>query len=217
MITVFLADDHAIIRDGLKVFLEMQPSIHVIGEANNGRDAVDQVCRLTPDVVVMDISMPEINGIEATRKIIQSCPQVQVIILSMLGTSEHVFQALQAGANGYLLKDSASRDVVDAVLTVASGKRYFSQPITDTIVGDYLLVRESAQEVNSLESLSAREREILTLVVKGNSSAEIGRILFLSPKSVETYRSRMMKKLNVSDLASLIRYAIQHGIDGENT
>lgn len=215
MIRVFLADDHAIIRDGLKVFLEMQPSIQVIGEASNGRDAVDQVCQLTPDVVVMDISMPEINGIEATRKITQSCPQVQVIILSMLGTPEHVFQALQAGAKGYLLKDSASRDVVDAVLTVASGKRYFSQPITDTIIGDYLQVRESTQEANPLEYLSEREREILTLVVKGNTSAEIGRILYLSPKSVETYRSRMMKKLNISDLASLIRFAIQHGIGGD--
>ncbi len=215
MIRVFLADDHAIIRDGLKVFLEMQPSIQVIGEASNGRDAVDQVCQLTPDVVVMDISMPEINGIEATRKITQSCPQVQVIILSMLGTPEHVFQALQAGAKGYLLKDSASRDVVDAVLTVASGKRYFSQPITDTIIGDYLQVRESTQEANPLEYLSEREREILTLVVKGNTSAEIGRILYLSPKSVETYRSRMMKKLNISDLAGLIRFAIQHGIGGD--
>lgn len=217
MISVFLADDHAIIRDGLKVFLEMQPGIEVVGEANNGREAVEAVCRLVPDVVVMDISMPEINGIEATRKITQSCPQVQVIILSMLGTSEHVFQALQAGAKGYLLKDSASRDVVDAVLTVAAGKRYFSQPITDTIIGDYLQARESAQEANPFECLSEREMEVLTYVVKGKPSAEIGRILYLSPKSVETYRSRMMKKLNVSDLASLIRLAIQNGIGGADT
>lgn len=217
MIKVFLADDHAIIRDGLKVFLEMQPGIEVIGEASNGREAVDMVCLKAPDVVVMDISMPEINGIEATRKITQSCPQVQVIILSMLGTSEHVFQALQAGAKGYLLKDSASRDVVEAVLTVASGKRYFSQPITDTIVGDYIQVRASAKEANPLDSLSDREKEILTYVVKGKSSAEIGRILYLSPKSVETYRSRMMKKLNVSDIASLVRFAIEKGIGGEES
>lgn len=212
MIRVFLADDHAVIRDGLKVYLEMQPGIEVIGEANNGRDAVDQVSVLVPDVVVMDISMPELNGIEATRKITQLNAEIKVIILSMLGTSEHVFQALQAGAKGYLLKDSATRDVVDAVLTVASGRRYLSDPITNTLVTAYLQQHDSPQEKSVLDDLSQREQEILPLVLDGKSSVEIGKLLFLSPKSVETYRSRILHKLGVKDMTGLIKFAIQHDL-----
>lgn len=212
MIKVLLADDHTIIRDGLKVYLEMQSEIQVVGEASNGSEAVEKACQLEPDVVVMDISMPELNGIEATKKIIQNCPQTRVIILSMLGTPEHVFKALQAGALGYLLKESASRDVVDAVFSVYAGKRYLSEPITNILVSDYLLIHGSENVQDPLESLSQREREILLLVVEGKSSAEIGKMLYLSPKTVETYRSRMMKKLGVSDLAGLVKYALQHGL-----
>ncbi|UCD97831.1 MAG: response regulator transcription factor [Chloroflexota bacterium] len=212
MIKVVLADDHATLRDGLKVILEMEPNIEIIGEASNGREAVDQVSRLEPDVVVMDISMPELTGIEATRKITQNCPNTGIIILSMHSTAEHVFQALQAGARGYLLKDSASRDVVDAVLTVASGKRYLSEPVTNTLVTDYLQQHDALQEKSVLESLSQREREILPLVLEGKSSVEIGKLLFLSPKSVETYRSRIMHKLEVKDMISLVKFAVQHNL-----
>ena len=212
MIKVFLTDDHAIIRDGLKVFLEMQPSIEVIGEASSGVEAVAQVCDLKPDVVVMDISMPDLNGIEATRLILQRCPETKIIILSMLGNSEHVFQALQAGARGYLLKDSATRDVVDAVLTVASGKRYLSETITDTMVTNYIDQHDVPQQKSILENLSQREQEILPLVLEGKTSVEIGKLLFLSPKSVETYRSRILQKLGVKDKTSLMKFAIQHGL-----
>ncbi len=212
MIKVFLADDHAIIRDGLKVILEMQPGIEVIGEANNGHEAVDQVCELAPDVVVMDISMPDINGIEATRQITLLCPETKIIIFSMLGNSEHVFQALKAGARGYLLKDSATSNVVDAVLTVASGKRYFSEPITNTLVTNYIQQHDVPQEKSVLDNLSKREQEILPLVLEGKTSVEIGKLLFLSPKSVETYRSRILQKLGVKDKTSLIKLAIQHGL-----
>jgi DNA-binding NarL/FixJ family response regulator len=216
VITVFLADDHTIISDGLRVLLEMNFDIKVVGTATNGRDAVEQVCAIEPDVVVMDISMPELNGIEATRKICQLCPQTKVIILSMLGTSTHIYQALSAGAQGYLLKNSAGEEIVNAVVAVHAGKRYLSEAITETMVSGYLEKHEAYPEKSPFESLSQREREILDHVVDGKSSAEIGKILFLSTKTVETYRSRLMQKLGVKDAASLIKFAIQHNLTQAN-
>ncbi len=211
-VKVLIADDHAVVRDGLRALLEADPEITVVGDASDGRQAVSQVLALNPDVVIMDISMPDVNGIEATRLLLERNPQLKVIILSILGTTEHVFRALQAGARGYLLKESAGREVVEAVLAVAQGKRYLSQPISDTLVTDYVRQRELAAEKSPLETLSAREREILKLVLEGKSSAEIGKQLFLSAKTVETYRSRMMRKLGVSDLPGLVKFAIQHGL-----
>ncbi len=211
-IKVFIADDHTVVRDGLRALLEAQPEITVVGDASDGRQAVSQVMALNPDVVIMDINMPELNGIDATHQILEHSSKVGVIILSILGTTEHVFRALQAGARGYLLKESAGREVVDAVLAVASGKRYLSQPITETLVVDYVRQREQAQEKTPLDALSPREREILKLVLEGKSSAEIGKQLFLSAKTVETYRSRMMRKLGISDLPGLVKFAIQHGL-----
>ena len=210
-ISVVLADDHTIVRDGLRALLEADPEIRVVGNAADGRQVVSQVQELQPDVVIMDISMPELNGIDATRKILQSSPQVRVIILSMLGTADHVFHALQAGARGYLLKESAGREVMDAVQTVYAGEMYFSRPITQTLVNDYLQQRDETQK-GSLETLSLREHEILCLVVEGKTSAAIGKSLNLSPKTVESYRSRMMQKLGVSDMAELIKFAIKHGM-----
>jgi DNA-binding NarL/FixJ family response regulator len=212
MIKVLLVDDHTVIRDGLRVILEMNPEIQVVGEATDGEMAVNLVCELKPDIVVMDISMPKMNGIDAARQIGALCPKVKVIILSMLGTSEHVFQALRAGAQGYLLKNSAGKEIAAAVVAVEQGKRYLSEQITNTLVGDYLEVREMAQDKSPLESLSQREREIMILVVQGKSSAEIGKSLFLSPKTVETYRSRLMQKLDVKDLAGLIKFALQNDL-----
>lgn len=209
---VFIADDHAVVRDGLRALLEAHPDITVVGDASDGRQAVSQVMALNPNVVIMDISMPEVNGIDATRQILEFNPQVNVIILSMLGTTEHVFRALQVGVKGYLLKESAGREVVDAVLAVAAGKRYLSQPITDTLVADYVHQREQFPEKTLVDTLSPREREILKLVLEGKSSAEIGKLLFLSAKTVDTYRSRMMRKLGVSDLQGLVKFAIQHGL-----
>jgi DNA-binding NarL/FixJ family response regulator len=208
-IKVLLADDHTIVRDGLCALLEADPAIRVVGNAANGRQAIDQIEELQPDVVVMDISMPELNGIEATRKIQAISPQVRVIILSMLGTADHVFHALQAGARGYLLKESAGREVTEAVKAVFAGELYFSTPITHTIVSDYMQQREDAPK-NSLATLSLRENEILCLVVDGKTSAEIGLQLHLSPKTVESYRSRMMQKLGVADITQLVKFAIKN-------
>jgi DNA-binding NarL/FixJ family response regulator len=211
-ITVFLADDHAVVRDGLRFLLEAQPDIQVIGHAANGRDAVREVARLCPDVVVMDVGMPELNGIEATREIGQSCPSAKVIILSMYSASEFIIRALQAGARGYLLKESAGVAVADAVRAVHAGRRYLSQRIADDVVDSFARQRQVDDSADSLARLSARELEVLQLVVEGRSTAEIAGILFLSPKTVNTYRSRLMSKLGIEDLASLVKFAIQHGL-----
>jgi DNA-binding NarL/FixJ family response regulator len=211
-ITVFLADDHAVVRDGLRLLLEAQPDIAIVGDAANGRDAVRQVAQLRPDVVIMDIAMPELNGIEAARQIREVCPTAQVMILSMHSTSEHIFRALQAGVHGYLLKESAGVEVVNAVRAVYAGQRYLSQKISDRVLDDYVRQREVVEAQSPLARLSSREREVLQLVVEGKSSAEISDTLSLSPNTVDTYRSRLMRKLGVSDLPGLVKFAIQHGL-----
>jgi DNA-binding NarL/FixJ family response regulator len=211
-ITVFLADDHAVVRDGLRFLLEAQPDIEVIGDAANGREAVRRVIQLCPDVVVMDIAMPELNGIEAAWQIRDMCPSTQTVVLSMHSTTEHVFRALQAGVHGYLLKESAGTEVVNAVRAVHAGHRYLTEKISDRLIDDYVRQRHAPEARSPLARLSPREREVLQLVVEGRSSAEIAGILFLSPKTVETYRSRLMRKLGIGDLPGLVKFAIQHGL-----
>lgn len=211
-ITVFLVDDHTVVRDGLRLLLEEQGDIKVIGGAANGREAVRQVKRLCPDVVIMDIAMPELNGIEATRQIRKACPLAQIIVLSMHHTNEHIFRALQAGARGYLLKESAGIEVLNAIRTVHAGHRYLSQNISDTVIDNYIRQREISETMSPLARLSPREREVLQLVVEGKSSAEIASALSLSHKTVETYRSRLMRKLDISDLPGLVKFAIQRGV-----
>ena len=211
-ITVFLADDHAVVRDGLRAILETQGDIRVVGQAADGREAVRQVQHLCPDIVVMDIAMPELNGIDATQQIREACPTTRIVILSVHATTEHIFRALRAGAKGYLLKESAGQEVADAVRAVHAGRRYLGLQITERVIDDYVLQRQVDEGRSPLERLSAREREILQLVVEGNSSAEIAEILRISPKTVETYRSRLMHKLGLGDLPSLVKFAIQHGL-----
>lgn len=211
-IRVFLADDHAIVREGLRLILEAEGDIKVVGEAGDGRKAVREVQQHCPDVVVMDIAMPELNGIEATHQIREACPSAQVIILSVYSTAEHLVRSLEAGARGYLLKESAGQEVVKALRTVHAGRRYFCQSISEKVVDDYMAQRQGVVEKSPLERLSNREREILQLVVEGKSSAEIAAILYLSPKTVETYRSRLMQKLEIHDLPGLVKFAIQHGL-----
>lgn len=209
MIRLILADDHAVVRDGLRVLLEAQSDLSVVGDVANGREAVRLVSQLHPDVAVMDIAMPELNGIEPTQQIHDASTATQVLILSMHSTTEHVFRALQAGARGYLLKDSAGAEVVHAVRAVHAGRRYLSPKIASTVIDDYISERN---RVSPLDSLSRRERQILQLVADGKSSAEAAALLFLSPKTVDTYRSRMMQKLGIADLPSLVKFAIQHGV-----
>jgi DNA-binding NarL/FixJ family response regulator len=206
--TVFVADDHAVLRDGLATLLAAQPDMEVVGTAANGREAVVEVVRLAPRVAIIDISMPELDGIEAARQILTANPNIHVMILSMHAGAQHVFHALEAGVRGYLLKESASREVIEAVRIVQAGRRYLSPRVAE-IVAQGVTDRSG---VSPLSSLSQREREILKLVADGHSSAEIGTLLHLSPKTVDTYRSRMMQKLHVTDLAGVIKLAIQHGL-----
>jgi DNA-binding NarL/FixJ family response regulator len=211
-IPVLLADDHAVVRDGLRLVLEGQEDISVLACVADGREAIRKVQQLSPKVVVMDIAMPGLNGIDATARIREVSPSTKVLILSMHSTSEHIYRAFQAGACGYLLKESAGKEVVEAVRAVHSGQRYLSQKIASIVIDYTLQAGEEMPPRSPLERLSPREREILQLVVEGKSSAEIGEIVYLSRKTVETYRSRMMAKLGVGDLPSLVRLAIEHGL-----
>lgn len=204
-IKVLIADDHAIVRDGLSALLRSRRAIEVIDHAVNGLEVIEKAISLRPDVIIMDISMPELNGIAAVKRILEGFPDARIIMLSILGDPEHIFQALQAGAAGYLLKETAGNEVIDAVLAVFSGRIYLSQPVMQTLITDYLFHRGLSDKQNPFDQLSYREREVLQWVMEGKTSSEIAKILFLSPKTVDTYRSRIMKKLNVPELPSLIK------------
>ena len=203
---ILLADDHAVMREGLAALLA-GAGIDVIGAAENGREALRLARELTPDVVIMDVSMPDLNGIEAARQIHVRVPGVRIVMLSMHANLEHVHQALAAGADGYVLKESAATEVVAAVRAVAAGRRYLSPAIASAMAD-----AGGAAARSPLESLSTRERQVLQLVVEGQSSAKIAGIVHLSPKTVETYRSRLMKKLGAADVTALVKFAVQHGL-----
>jgi DNA-binding NarL/FixJ family response regulator len=207
--TILLADDHAMVRDGLRALLEMSAEFEVIGVASSGREAVDQACALQPDIVIMDIAMPEMDGIEATRRIVQKCTGINVLILSMFMSAEHAFRALHAGAQGYVLKESAGEEVVEAIRKLRAGQRYLSHRITDTLVDEYL---HHGGIISPLDSLSLREREVLQQVVEGRTNAAIAQSLSLSQKTVETYRARILQKLKLKDTVDLVKFAMRHGL-----
>ncbi|MBI5633342.1 MAG: response regulator transcription factor [Nitrospirae bacterium] len=207
---VFIADDHGIIRSGLKTLIESQQDMVVIGEADNGVDAVTRVIELRPDVVIMDISMPRLNGTEATKQISDALPEIKVVILSMHHTDEHVFRAMKAGARGYILKESAGPEVVNAVRAVMAGDYFFGNGVQEPPADHH---RRGWQRSKSpIESLSSREREVLQLVAEGRTSIEIANMLSISQKSVETYRSRLMQKLGIENVAALVKFAVAHGL-----
>jgi DNA-binding NarL/FixJ family response regulator len=208
-IKVLLADDHSILRDGVAALLEAQEGITVVAHAQDGREAVRKAAVHKPDVAVMDIVMPELDGIEATRELQRLSPTTRVVILSMYSTTEHIFRALQAGAKGYLLKESAGAELVAAVRSVHAGRRFLSQKITESVVDDY--IRQHVP-TDPLGTLSRREHQILQLVAGGKSTADIATSLFLSPKTVDTYRSRLMQKLGIDNVAGLVKFAIACGL-----
>ena len=211
-ISVILADDHQMFREGLRMLLELQPDIMVVGQAADGREAVRMAKAIKPHTVLMDIFMPELNGIEATAQIKEFNQDIKVIILSMYATPEHVYQSFKAGADGYLLKDGAGSEVAKAIRAVHVGKRYLCGNMSTFIIQDYVKSRDKSDENNPLRLLSMREREVLQLVVEGKHSKKISEILNLAPTTVETYRYRLMQKLGLSDLTDLVRFAIKHGI-----
>jgi DNA-binding NarL/FixJ family response regulator len=213
-VRILIADDHAVILEGLKMILESQGDMLVVGTAADGRDAICKAEALHPEVIIMDIAMPEMNGIEATRVISGRLPAVKVIILSMHHTLEHIFRAMRAGACGYLLKESAGAEIVKAVRAVMKGRHYFGKGIETQPESHY--TKDIEIHKGPLDSLSHRELEVLQLVVEGKTSVEIAKTLSLSPKSVETYRSRLMLKLGVCNIPSLVKFALLHGITSSN-
>ena len=208
-ISVLLLDDHAVVRDGLQALIAAQRDMCVVGSFGAASEAVRHAAETPPDVAVLDIALPGIDGIEAARRIHDLCPETHILMLSMHASPEHVYQALRAGATGYVLKESAGREVVAAVRAVHAGRRYLSGKISAAALDNY--VRERGPD-HPLDRLSARERQVLQLVVEGNTSNQIAAELGLSPKSVDTYRSRLMLKLGIDDLPALVKFAIRHGM-----
>jgi DNA-binding NarL/FixJ family response regulator len=208
-IRVLIADDHAVVAEGLRFVVEAQPDMEVVDCVQDGREAVRRALATQPNVVLIDHAMPVLNGTEATRLILDRCPETRVIILSMHTNQVHVLHALQAGAMGYVAKKSAAKEVVDAIRAVHQGTRFLSKELVDKVI-DQVLRRAPDQE--PLERLSSRERQVLQMLAEGHAVAAIAATLSLSPKTVETYRSRMMEKLEIHDMATLVRFAIQSGL-----
>lgn len=207
-----LADDHTMMRSGLRLLLEREPGFMVVGEASDGREAIEVTDAQTPDVVVMDVAMPNLNGIEAARRITNSHPNTAVIILSMHSDESYVLRALNAGARGYLLKDSAESDLISAVRAVSEGKAFFSPAISKLLVEDYVRQLRQRGVEDSYELLTPRERELVQLLAEGKTTKEIAANLNLSPHTVETHRSNVMRKLNLNSLPELILYAVRKGV-----
>lgn len=211
-IRIVLGDDHTLVRQGLRKILEEQPEWTVVAEASDGREAVHQTLALQPDVVVLDIGMPLLNGIEATRQIARRFANVHILILSMHSEEAYITQAMKAGARGYLLKDSADTELIQAVAAVAAGKSFFSPAVAKVMLDDYVRHLEEKGIVDRFESLSEREREIFQLVAEAHSNKEIADLLSLSPATVETHRAHILQKLDVHNIAELVLYAVRRGI-----
>jgi two-component system response regulator NreC len=207
MIRVLLADDHAMVRKGFRLILEAQPDIEIAGEAGNGRDAVELAEKLHPDVVVMDVAMPELNGIEATRRLAASSPHTRVLALSMHKDSVYVREILRAGARGYLLKDSIDTDLISAVRAVAKGDGYISPGVSDAVLSDY-----RRHVTDPLDLLTSREREVLQMIAESKTNKEIAVALNLSVYTVEAHRGKIMEKLNLHSTGELVRFAVRHGL-----
>jgi two-component system response regulator NreC len=211
-IRILIADDHVIIRSGLRLLLEQQPDFKVVAEANDGREALQMVSKFHPEVAILDVGMPQLNGIEATRQIVAEEPATQVVILSMHADEGYVLRALKAGAKAYIVKNSAEADLIRAVRSVAEGKSFFSPVISKMLLEDYVRqVREKNVE-DSYDLLTPREREVLQLVAEGRSNKDVANVLNLSLHTVETHRGNILEKLGLHGVPELILYAVRKGI-----
>ncbi|HWS97357.1 MAG TPA: response regulator transcription factor [Candidatus Methylomirabilis sp.] len=211
-IRILLADDHQLMRSGIRLMLERETDLSVVGEANDGREAVALAKSLRPDVVVMDIGMANLNGIEAAQQMTGDSPEIAVVMLSMHSDESYVLRALKAGARGYLLKDSAEADLIKAVHAVAGGKSFFSPAVSKVLLDDYVRKLRRSGTEDAYDLLTPREREVLQLIAEGKSNKDIANLLNLSVYTVESHRSNLMQKLNVRGLPELILYAVRKGI-----
>jgi DNA-binding NarL/FixJ family response regulator len=212
MIRILLADDHAVVRSGLRALLQQQEGMQVVGEANDGREAVALAESLNPDVVVMDLTMPNLNGVEAARQITSKFAQMAVVILSMHSDEAYVLRALKAGAKGYLLKEAAEADLISAIRAVQQGKAFFSPAVSKVLVQDYIRQLQDRDIEDSYELLTPRERELLQLFAEGKSNKDVANMLNLSVYTVETHRGNMMEKLGLHTVPELILYAVRKGV-----
>ncbi len=208
-IRILIADDHTIVRAGIRSLVEKLPQLTVVGEASDGREILALVSKSKPDIVLMDVAMPNLNGIEATSRIIKETPTTRVIMLSMHANEEYVVQALRAGAAGYLLKSAATAELELAIQAVARGETYLSPTISKRLITDYL-ARDAGK--GPMDELTARQREILQLIAEGKSTKEIAALLNVSVKTVESHRAQLMERLDIHDVAGLVRYAIRMGL-----
>lgn len=211
-IRIVVVDDHTIVREGVRLLLEAQPDMEVVGEAADGQQAIAQVRALQPDVVLVDISMPNLNGLDATRAIKTEFPQTHALILTMYESDEYFFQALNAGASGYVLKKVASADLVAAIRTVYAGDVFLYPSVARRLVSDYLTRVKTGEEQSSYDGLTPREREVLKLIAEGHTNQAIADKLVISPSTVQTHRTRIMQRLNLHSRAELMQYAVRKGL-----
>ncbi|MBT4287208.1 MAG: response regulator transcription factor [Deltaproteobacteria bacterium] len=210
-IKIVLVDDHKIMREGIRAMLETENSLEVVSEAENGREALEIALDIKPDIIIMDINMPDMNGTEATRQIRKSCPETRIIALSMHSDRFIVTDMLQAGASGYLLKDCSGQDIITAIRTVHAGKNFLSPEITGVVIEDYIQ-KSSKENPKSPAQLTTKEREVLQLIAEGNTSKEISSHLNIATKTVDSHRINIMNKLDIHNIAELTKFAIRYGI-----
>lgn len=220
-IRIVLADDHELIRSGLSKLLEGYKDLQIVGEAGDGVEAVERAKQLKPDVLVIDLSMPKLSGIEATKIIRKECPDVGVLVLTMHQNEEYVYQIFKSGAGGYILKEAGKDELATAIRTVAKGEKYFSTRVSEIMVDGYLrrgVAREGRQALGADAGgipLTRREREVLSMIAEGLNNQEISEKLFISPRTVDTHRTNIMQKLDIHDAANLVKYAIEHGFSSK--
>ncbi len=208
--SIVMAEDHQIVREGLRALLESQPDFAVVGEAGSGGEVADLVDRLRPDVLLLDLVLPGLNGLEVMRQVRERTPATRVLVLSMHANESYVLEALRNGASGYLLKTASSSEVIEAVRAVVAGKRYLSPPLSDRVIEAY--AQQAQPATDAYETLTTREREVLHLAAEGHKNVEIASRLGISNRTVETHRANLMRKLNLQSHADLVRYAIRRGL-----
>jgi two-component system response regulator NreC len=211
-VKILLVEDHTLVRSGIRSLLEGSPDVKVVGDIGDGRSAIQLCQKLEPDVVLTDVEMPSLNGIETARQIHAAMPSVKIVMLSMHGDPQYVFESLKAGASGYVLKDAAFTELLDAIEAVMAGRRYLSTPLADLVMEDYVRRANGKESGTGLDKLSAREREILQLVAEGRSSGQVAEMIHISVRTVDTHRYNVMQKLGIHSIAGLTKFAIAHGL-----